>query len=213
MQMLAPFVVQSALRWLDRACRETSKNGGGCIDDIHKRYAHYSPQNDEFRREAYCAKFAYVVVAEAAAEAQAENWLPPNALAIGMLNTAKKDRRFPTDATPQIGSVFYRTSTAAGASGHVGVVVGVDNANFYTIEGNAIIAPDTEGVGFFTIPRTDIPKRSFRFMHIGTAPSARNWAGALPNIRAVPAPGSGSSVLPATLSLVAIGTLLYMNSR
>ena len=212
MQILAPFIVQAALGWYDRACRETSKNGGSCIDDIQQQYAHYSPQNDRWRREAYCAKFAYVVTSEAAIRADAENWLPPDALAVGMLNRARKDRRFPTDTNPAVGSVFYRVSTAAGASGHIGVVVGVDGTNFYTIEGNAQIAPDTEGVGFFTIPRADISRRKFQFMHVERAPTTRSWPGEVPNIRAIGAPSSGNSTL-ATLALLGTGAVLYYNSR
>ncbi len=215
MRVLAPYIVQAALAWYDRDCRETSKNAGICIDDIHRQYTHYSPQYDEFRREAYCAKFAYVVTSEAARRAGAENWLPPDALAVGMLNRAKKDGRFPTDTNPTVGSVFYRLSAAAGASGHIGVVVGVDNANFYTIEGNAQVQPGVEGVGFFTIPRTDIAKKQFRFMHIERAPTNRDWPGDLPNIRAIGAPRvpSGAHSSGLVLALLGIGTVLYMSAQ
>lgn len=131
---LADRIVDVAAGWLKRGCVETTPNRGVCVDEIHQRF---DPKwIAQQRAEAWCAKFAWVVVDEAIRDdGGTDNPLPRTAGARDMLDKAYA-KGLGVDKSPAVGSVFYRRSEAAGASGHVGIVVGVGGGQIKTIEGN-----------------------------------------------------------------------------
>jgi hypothetical protein len=157
-------IIDTAAKWVTPApgefCKEVTENRGECIDTISKAF------DGRTVSEAYCAKFAWVVVEEAVGKDN--NKLPHSAGAKNMLDTAKKEKLMTIDKAPKPGSTFYRVSTAKGSSGHIGIVVWGDDKYFYTIEGNTSIpflGKNIEGVGSHYYPYTDIGKRGFYFIH------------------------------------------------
>jgi LPXTG-motif cell wall-anchored protein len=167
-------IIEEAVSWVmpqpGELCLETGTNRGECIDKISEIF------NGKVVAEAYCAKFVWVVCQNALGE---NNKLPKIAGAKAMLDAAKKTKGLVVDRTPKPGSVFYRKSTAAGATGHMGIVVWGDDKYFYTVEGNTqfclkagIKCPDLtqdnpklEGVGSHYIPYSDISSKGYEFIH------------------------------------------------
>lgn len=141
--------------WLSRQCRETKTNGGGCVDEIHELYG-------DKTLEAWCAKFAYVVVDEAAAAYSIRNTLPHEKGAARMRDQAIKQKIHRVDRVPAVGAVFYRRSLAKGASGHIGIVVELHTDQIITIEGNA---GDMIAVGHYSMGQVNDPYWKFSFIH------------------------------------------------
>lgn len=121
-------LIRVALVWAARHCRETVRNGGSCIDEIHRAFGRP-------KREAYCAKFVWVAVEQASQAAGIHNPIPKSAGACDMLTQSIK-RGLRVDKTPGIGSIFYRSSKITNSSGHVGIVIDVTATTVRTVEGN-----------------------------------------------------------------------------
>ena len=187
-------IVGVAEEYALRGCRETSQNRGPCVDEISKKYS------GKAVNEPWCAKFAYVVAQAAAYNvARTSTKLPKTAGARDMLERSRK-AGIRVDTTPAVGSVFYRPSTAPGATGHVGIVKGYDEDYLYTIEGNTGPTDKSQGVWWAFYPVRDL--QNFRFIHVedqfGTETTPYGKAGE--------ASFSSSAVI---LALVGLGTFLW----
>lgn len=167
-------IIDTAAGWVTPSpgefCKEFTENRGTCIDTIGQYY------DGRIVAEAYCAKFAWVVVEQGVGHGN--NKLPHVAGAKLMLDTAKKEKLMTVDKAPKPGSVFYRVSSAKGSSGHMGIVVWGDDKYFYTIEGNtgfclgcsdpncrAEGCKKVEGVFSHYYKYSDIASRGFWFIH------------------------------------------------
>ncbi len=154
--------------WVDRDCRELKNrygqgtNSSPCIDKIHESY------DGAVRREAYCAKFAYVVYWEACQYAKIHPVLAKTAGARLMLEESRG--RLRVDSTPVPGAVFYRKSGLSNRSneisGHIGTVYAIDEKSdskyLVTFEGNY-----SDRVTFVTYSRSSVTsaKNGFQFIH------------------------------------------------
>lgn len=155
-------ILETAWWWKTRSCRETivkgrGTNGGSCIDDVQRQFG------PVFRREAYCAKFAWVVVQAACDAVGITNILPHEAGAITMLHKAQTVPGLRIDTTPVPGCVFYRRSTAKGATGHIGIVYQIDDPKaMWTVEGN-----NKDRIDLFhtSWPYVRDPQNKFSFIH------------------------------------------------
>ncbi len=156
MNALQDEIIRWAVWWKERSCREVTKNRGTCIDEIHLRFS-----GSKTSRDPYCAKFAWVVLDMASGELGIQNPLPKSAGARIMRDMAKERMR--VDRIPGAGSVFYRYSTAPGASGHIGVVIGWDDTTLYTIEGNN---GPLVGTYQYSLSQVENAKNGFAFMHV-----------------------------------------------
>lgn len=66
---------------------------------------------------------------------------------------------------PAVGAVFYRYSSAPGASGHIGIVKGYDKSYLYSVEGN--VGPENGGgVWWAFYDRSDLARLGFKFIHV-----------------------------------------------
>lgn len=117
-----------ALAWAARGCSETVRNGGSCIDEVHRQYGTAA-------REAYCAELAYVVAAQAARAAGIANPLPRTRGACAMLEQSIA-RGLRVDKEPAVGAIGYHGSDPKYATGHISIVVDVTSTHMRTVEGN-----------------------------------------------------------------------------
>lgn len=184
---LAKAALDRAWYWQSLHCRETKKNGGSCIDDVTAAF--YGKP----RQESYCTIFAWVVIDQACKSIGIANALPKTAGARDLRNRAAKVVQ--VDKTPAIGSVFYHLPTAAGSTGHCGVVVYIDGAGIGTVEGN-----HSDRIDSFSYTSAQIrdPRTDWVFIHtesIGNTPLIE--AGGVGG-------GSGGS------SLLAVGAIAAM---
>lgn len=185
-------IVDRAVAWYQRDCRETTANRGPCVDEIHERFDPNWIRNK--RSEAWCAKFCYVVVDEAARMDGIKNPLPRTAGARDLLERSIK-AGLRVDRQPARGSIFYRRSGAPNATGHNGIVVGgrANGGGITTIEGNL-----NNRVSLYGYTNGQIEDLDFRFIHVEDAAGAPLLA--------------GSNVITTLLLLSAgIGTLWYIN--
>lgn len=149
-------IVEIADRWAQLKCVEEKNNRGQCIDKVHQLY------NGRILNEAYCAKFAYVVVQEACEALNIANKLPKTASALGMLQGAQK-LGMAVQGLSGIapGAVFARRTKATGGSGwHVGLVRSWNDDKFFTVEGN-----NSDRIGYFNYDWEEIKSRDFWFIH------------------------------------------------
>ncbi len=155
MTALGSAILQRAEHWADLSCKETVKNGGNCIDTLQIAFS------GKLIREAYCAKFAWVVVSEACKQIGVANKLPKTAGAKDMLVRAKSAGLL-VDTNPAPGCVGYRFSTAAGATGHIFVVKNVTSSRLYTIEGNG----SRNDIGLYDYPLSKVNSgNGYQFIH------------------------------------------------
>lgn len=168
MTALGQAILSRAQYWADLSCHETVTNGGNCIDDLQRAFS-----GGKLVREAYCAKFAYVCVSEACKALGVKNLLPKTAGALDMLNKAKNVSGLIVDRTPAPGAVFYRYSTAKGASGHIGIVKSIGSTTLNTIEGN-----NDDRIGEFHPPLSKITAANgYQFIHTELMGGGVNEAG------------------------------------
>lgn len=162
----ASTIIERAASWYERGCIESSANRGVCIDEIHTLFDPKWVQSK--RAEAWCAKFVWVVYQEAARLDGEANPIPRTAGARDMLDRARREGKLRVDNLPQEGDVFYRRSSAPGATGHVGLVKEVGSNGVVTIEGNL-----DNRVAFYTYTWAKIndPSWGFAFIH-GADPSS-----------------------------------------
>jgi surface antigen len=193
MQMINRFqaeLLRVAHGWAARGCRESVANGGPCIDEVHRLFG-------QPRREAYCAKFVWVVADEAARAAGITNPLPKTAGACDMLTRAVA-AGLRVDTVPAIGAVGYRSTTLANSTGHVLLVVDVTGDEVRTVEGNNGDRIDDWRYPMATVrnyPRYKNCQRGigWDFIHIedaGGAPTIMADTGAASLISAGPSIGS-----------------------
>lgn len=162
MTVLARQIVCEAESWLGTVEVPLGANKGGRVDEINKAY--FGNTNSY----PWCTSFVWVVYDRAVRALGGVNRLPGNAEVGG---NAKRTfqiatERFTMNTTPAIGSIFYRRSTDpsdTAFSGHMGVVVGMDDDTITTIEGNQ---GETHRVGKYTYTRGELGDWQFRFIHV-----------------------------------------------
>ncbi|MEK7500150.1 MAG: CHAP domain-containing protein [Patescibacteria group bacterium] len=159
---LAETIIAKAVNWYEQQCYEVTGNRGPCIDMIHELYN--QAWIEDHTSEAYCAEFVSVVLKQAFGEFGKSAPIY-TASAVGMLNAARaKNITIDKRATP--GAVFYKKSSAAGSSGHVGIVTKIDGSDkFYTIEGNAR-DPNTGREGVVNLIRKFSTDDSIKIIHV-----------------------------------------------
>ena len=122
-------------------------------------------------RVAWCAIWPWFAINEVCALFGLPNVFPGYKDCWGSARIAaqKCAKIFPVLAKPKAGSVFYRKSKVKNSSGHMGIVVKVDEENqqYYTVEGNIRYSADQEGMGAWVYDYSDIQQFSFQFFDIG----------------------------------------------
>lgn len=156
MNALQQQIVKDAWKWKARNCREVSKNWGNCITEVQQAF----DSRTAAKREAYCAKFAWVLLDAACTVVGVKNRLPKTAGAKNMRDKSAKVLRVNT--VPAVGAVFYRFSKAPGATGHIGVMIGSTNSHMVTVEGN-----NEDRIDVFQYRWEDVknPSNGFAFIH------------------------------------------------
>ncbi len=147
-------IISEAKSWLDQGCKENPM-GSNVVYCGDRKVTWNTMQNNTY----WCAAFVSQVIHDALKKLGLPVSFPMTAGALDMLNKSKMGY-FPVDKKPAPGAAFYRKSGSETATGHVGIVVNMDEEAFYTIEGNS-----ADATGFYVYPYSDIPKRSFEFMH------------------------------------------------
>lgn len=173
---LGKAIFQTANSYVTREpiCIETSYNRGECVDEIKCKYngLPYDCTSDKVTDESYCAETVYVWLMEAFAKVSADTSILPKIRtkgALDLLNRTKKTGILVNDV-PKEGCVFYRNSSAKGATGHVGVIYCVDYANdrIYTLEGNTSFSwngKTYDGVWGAYYKISEMKSKGFQFMH------------------------------------------------
>jgi len=128
-------IVAQALVWLymkkpGEDWEEISKNRGEMLNKLKKTFG--------FKRgsEAWCAMFGWGIVDKACQVVGAKNQVPKTAGALDLLRKCKATNVIIVDDEPEIGAIMYRKSGEPTATGHIGIVVKVEDDAFWTIEGN-----------------------------------------------------------------------------
>lgn len=192
MNTLQREIVRQAWEWKAIDCRETVANGGTCIDDLHSRFG--AP-----RREAYCAKLAWVVINDSCRVVGVENLLPKTAGAKDLLDRSR--RTLTVDSTPAIGSVFYRRSRDPKATGHCGIVVEILPHGIRTLEGN-----NDDRIDFFDYENNSITdeQNGFAFIHTELMGNTPEISGAV----SPPVISNSSSLVIPLVAATAIAAIL-----
>lgn len=168
---MVPFktINEVAAEWYERNCVEERDNRGVCVDKIHELF---DPKWITSKRaEAWCAKFVWVVYEEAARRAAVTNPLPRTAGALAMRDLSKK-AGLRVDNKPQDGDVFYRKSSSAGSSGHVGIVTDVKADGITTVEGNL-----SNRVAYYHYGWDKIMSPEYNFSFIHAADDSQSGSG------------------------------------
>ena len=151
-------LIQVSAHYLQRDCREESKNRGVCVDEIKQIYGDKVPLD-----EAWCAQFVYATHRLAALKVRMTVTLPRTKGALDILN--KSRGLFRIDRIPEIGDVLVRNSGVTGGSGkHNGNVVGISSEGITTIEGNI---DNRVGARVYTWNDLQSPELDMVFIHVG----------------------------------------------
>lgn len=150
-------------------------NRGNCIDEIKCYYEGVVDRcdSDKVTNEPYCAIFAWTMVDMAIKKFDKTAPLWGGVKTKGAYDLLKraKDRSIKVDNKPAIGSVFYRLSGSPTSSGHVGIVIKVEDDKFHTIEGNNVFTykgKKYQGVWSWIYKKSAIPGKGFQFIHTET---------------------------------------------
>lgn len=198
---LGDAIVQIADRWAAQNCKETTANRGVCIDKVHELY------NNRVIAEAYCAKYAFVVVQEGCEQLNIKNILPKSASAKGILDASMKIPGFVIKGKQGIalGAVFVRRSKGTGSGWHVGLVRHWNNDKFFTNEGN-----NGDRIGWFSYEWEEIIERDFYFIQTHKMSEGFQYAQKTVTETAKKIETTISdNKLPALLLLGAAGLVLY----
>jgi hypothetical protein len=150
-------IIAQALDWLYKkepgvTWEEKTKNTGAMLNDLKKTFG-FQPG-----KEAWCAMFGWGIIDQACKVVGAKNNVPKTAGALALLNKSKATNIIIVKDEPDIGALMYRKSADKEATGHIGVVVKIDNdGSFYTIEGNV---DDKVGMVRY-IPKKDTEPRYY----------------------------------------------------
>lgn len=110
---------------------EAGENRGKMLDLLKKEFG-FAPG-----KEAWCAQFAWGIVNQACKVVGAKNILPKTAGARLLRDMSIQTNKVIVKPLPEIGAVMYRKSLEPNSTGHVGIVVKIDDdGSFYTVEGN-----------------------------------------------------------------------------
>jgi len=142
-------IVALCLEWImqkkpKETWEEFGKNKGEMLNKLKETFG--------FKKgaEAWCAMFGWGIVDQACKKVQAINQIPKTAGAKALLDLSLKTNSVIVSDLPEIGALMYRKSGDPKATGHIGVVVGIDDdGSFYTIEGNV-----DDRVGMVYYPKT-----------------------------------------------------------
>ena len=162
--VFAKELILIAICWYNRKIRETGVNTGYGIDRMQKQYYGGNTQ----KHEAWCAIFPYFIVDEASKLLGVKNNFPSykevwaNAYRTYVLGVG----RYGQSTNAIAGTVFYRKSKIQGASGHMGIVIAVNEntRKFYTIEGNIKLSDGKEGIGAWEYDFEELSKYQFKFL-------------------------------------------------
>lgn len=165
-------IVAQALDWLYKkepgvTWEEKRENTGAMLNELKKTFGFQTGI------EAWCAMFGWGIVDQACKVVGAKNKVPKTAGAKALLTQSKATNVIIVKDEPDIGALMYRKSADPKATGHIGVVVKIDDdGSFYTIEGNV---DDKVGMVRY-IPKKDTAPRyyanggSISFMWAGRQP-------------------------------------------
>lgn len=168
-------IVAQCLDWLYKKLpgetwEESTKNKGKLLDELKQEFGF------QLGSEAWCAMFGWGVVDRACKIVQGQNLLPKTAGAMALRDKALGTNKVICSPLPEVGAVMYRKSLDADATGHIGVVVKVeDNGDFYTIEGNV-----DDKVGMVLYPAQKYKRDNGEYWFYG-APMTFMWAGRFPH--------------------------------
>lgn len=128
-------IVAQALDWLYKKkpgedWEEISKNRGVMLNELKKTFG-FKPGV-----EAWCGMFGWGIVDQACKVVNAVNNLPKTAGALKLLQLSEATNVMIVEDEPEVGAIMYRKSGDPSATGHIGVVVKVEDDAFWTIEGN-----------------------------------------------------------------------------
>lgn len=132
-------IVGQALDWMykkkpNETWEETASNRGILLNEMKKKFGFRAGNNVS---DMWCAQFGWGILNEACKAVGCKNELPQSAGALALLNGAKKTNKVIVKSYPEVGALMYRKSGSPDSSGHIGIVVKVDNdGSFITIEGN-----------------------------------------------------------------------------
>lgn len=150
-------IVAQALDWLYKkqpgvTWEEKNENTGVMLNELKKTFGFATGI------EAWCAMFGWGIVDQACKVLGAKNNLPKTAGAKALLTQSKATNVIIVKDEPDIGAVMYRKSASRKATGHIGIVVKIDDdGSFYTIEGNV---DDKVGMVRY-IPKKDTAPRYY----------------------------------------------------
>ena len=164
-------IVAQALDWLYKKkpgedWEEISKNRGEMLNTLKKEFG-FKPG-----AEAWCAMFGWGIVDQACKVVGARNQVPKTAGALDLLRKCEATNVIIVEDEPEIGAIMYRKSGEPTATGHIGIVVKVEDDAFWTIEGNV---DDKVGMVKYVASK-DTPPRYFanggqmKFMWAGRQP-------------------------------------------
>lgn len=165
-------IVAQALDWLYKkepgvTWEEKRENTGAMLNELKKTFG-FQPGI-----EAWCAMFGWGIVDQACKVVNAKNNLPKTAGAKALLTQSKATNVIIVKDEPDIGALMYRKSADKKSTGHIGVVVKIDDdGSFYTIEGNV---DDKVGMVRY-IPKKDTAPRYYA----NGGPMSFMWAGRQP---------------------------------
>jgi surface antigen len=177
---LGIYIVEAASDFIDKnnICKESFVNGkwkneADCLTDLKCQYAGKTTSCDSSKigNEAYCAQTVWVILDNAFDDGGYNKSILSKIKTAGakdLLNKCKSNG-IKVNTTPTAGAIFYKKPTAAGTTGHVGIVVGVLGDRIHTIEGNTSFqfeGKEFNGIWGKSYLVSDIPKVGLQFMHI-----------------------------------------------
>jgi hypothetical protein len=165
-------IVALCLEWLMKKKPKTTweefgKNKGEMLNMLKETFG--------FKKgaEAWCAMFGWGIIDQACKKVQGKNLMPKSAGAKALLDLSLKTNTVIVSDLPEIGAVMYRKSGDKKASGHIGIVVAIEDNGFYTIEGNV-----DDKVGMVYYPKNN---SSFPIYEKFGFPIYFMWAGRFPH--------------------------------
>lgn len=175
-------LVCEAESWMGTVEVPKGSNGGGRVAELLEYYF------GDAAPRAWCTVFVWNVIDRAVRKLGGVHSVPGASMVGG---NAKRTyeiaaRKYRTDTTPAVGSMFFRTTTDpsdTAHSGHMGIVVGWDGEKLLTIEGNQ---GESDKVDRYRYEADTLAGWGFRFVHVEETP-----------VRSVDAVGCPESVVEA----------------
>lgn len=164
-------IICVAKYWLMQNVREATKDT--TYDETLQNWVNEYFGSEHPKYEPWCAIFPWFIMKETCELLGVNNDFPGYKQTFGnAYNTFQRALSYWSNtATALPGTIFYRKSKSSGSSGHMGIVISVDQQNekFYTVEGNIKVDPnnqDIEGVGAWEYDFSDISTLGFNFIRV-----------------------------------------------